>query len=103
MTTKNWKYALLVAGIFSASSAIGQSLESGKKALEMEQYRVAKKTLSKVAKTDNNELNKSAPVTSCACVPKAGMIVCSVVVESTITIADSLDASCVLRFLRKLA
>ena len=57
MTKKNWKYALLVAGIFSASSAIGQSLESGKKALEMEQYRGAKKTLSQVAKNDNNELN----------------------------------------------
>ena len=57
MTTKNWKYALLVAGIFSASSAIGQSLDSGKKALEMEQYRGAKKTLSQVVKNDNNELN----------------------------------------------
>ncbi len=57
MTKKNWKYALLITGIFSVSSAVGQSLESGKKALEMEQYQVAKKTLSKVVKSSNNEIN----------------------------------------------
>ena len=57
MTKKNWKFALLITGFFSVTSAFGQSLETGKKALEMEQYQVAKKTLSKVVKNDNNEHN----------------------------------------------
>jgi tetratricopeptide (TPR) repeat protein len=57
MTTKNWKFALLLTGFFSVNAAFGQSLETGKKALEMEQYQVAKKTLSKVVQANNNEIN----------------------------------------------
>src|SRR6478735_4759856 len=57
MTTKNWKFALLLTGFFSVNAAFGQSLESGKKALEMEQYQMAKKTLSKVVQANNNEIN----------------------------------------------
>lgn len=57
MTKKNWKFALLITGFFSVTTAFGQSLETGKKALEMEQYQVAKKTLSKVVQANNNEIN----------------------------------------------
>jgi tetratricopeptide (TPR) repeat protein len=58
--TKNWKYALLITGIFSCSSAIGQSLQDGRKALEMDQYQEAKKILSKVVRNENNEINNIA-------------------------------------------
>jgi tetratricopeptide (TPR) repeat protein len=57
MTRKNWKYALLIPGMFAFSTVFGQSFETGKKAIEMEQYQVAKKTLSKVVQANNNELN----------------------------------------------
>ncbi|MFC5270613.1 tetratricopeptide repeat protein [Adhaeribacter terreus] len=58
--TKNWKYALLIAGLFSFSSAIGQTMQDGRRLLEMERYGEAKKTLSKVVKNQNNELNNIA-------------------------------------------
>lgn len=55
--TKNWKYALLITGIFSFSSAIGQTLQDGRRALEKDQYQDAKKILLKVVKANNNEIN----------------------------------------------
>lgn len=57
MTTKNWKFALLATGFFSVNAAFGQSFDAGKKALEMEQYQTAKKTLTKVVQANNNEIN----------------------------------------------
>ncbi len=55
--TKNWKYALLISGIFSFSAAFGQTAQDGKRAIEMEKYQEATKTLNKVVKKENTELN----------------------------------------------
>jgi tetratricopeptide (TPR) repeat protein len=54
--TNNWKYALLFTGVFSCTSAFAQTLQDGKRAIEMERYQDAKKALSKALKTQNNEI-----------------------------------------------
>ncbi|HSI90343.1 MAG TPA: tetratricopeptide repeat protein, partial [Adhaeribacter sp.] len=53
---KNWKYALLMTGTLFSFTAHAQTLQDGKRALEMERYKEAKSKLAKVLKTNNNEI-----------------------------------------------
>src|SRR5688572_2977493 len=58
--TKNWKYALLFTGVFACSEASAQTVQDGKRAIEMERYQDAKKALSKALKAQNNEVTNIA-------------------------------------------
>jgi tetratricopeptide (TPR) repeat protein len=58
--TKNWKYALLFTGVFACTSAVAQTVQDGKRAIEMERYQDAKKALTKALKTQNNEVTNIA-------------------------------------------